>query len=463
MMQSKPLVLRNVERNGAHTNVRIADGVIHSIGEVSEAEAELIDARGGALIPGLIDHHIHLFATAARLTSIDLSAARSKEALVSALRTASADHMPDAWLRAINYDDSEIGLISRADLDAANVSNPVRVQDRTGALWILNSHALALVLDDAPPPCVERDANGDPTGRIWRGDAWLRTRMPSAPPSLAPLSRALAAYGVTGVTDTSASNGHDEARLFANARMHGELLQSLCMMSGGDIPASPHYTIGPIKILPDERELPELDDIIEHMRMARSLNRAVAVHCVTAAELVFALAAYEAIGAKAGDRLEHGGIIPHVLLEQIRALGLIIVTQPNFIHDRGDRYARTIDNDELPDLYRLRSLREASIQIAAGGDAPYGDFNPWRAIKTATDRKTKNGIVLGAAERIGAREALGLYLGGFDTPARERKIEIGASADLCLLKTPLSAVLENPHADHVAATIARGQMIYSAL
>src|SRR5262249_10928151 len=157
---------------------------------------------------------------------------------------------------------------------------------------------------------------------IWRGDAWLRSRIASNPPSLAPLSRALAAYGITGVTDTSVTNGPDEARLFSAARQNGGLLQNLHLMSGGDVAPAPACTIGPIKILPDERDLPELDDVVAKMRLARSLDRSVAVHCVTAAELVLALAAFEAVATQDGDRLEHGGIIPDALFETIRTLGL---------------------------------------------------------------------------------------------------------------------------------------------
>src|SRR5262249_29502134 len=205
------------------------------------------------------------------------------------------------------------------------------------------------------------------------------------------------------------------------------------------------------------------EELVVKMRFARSLNRNIAVHCVTAAELVFALAGFEEVGAREGDRLEHGGNISQTLFEQIPAPCLTILTQPNFIFDRGDRYARTIERHDLPDLYRLGLLREANIRLGAGSDAPYGDINPWSAIRAATTRKTKTGIVLGESERIGGREALSLYLGPAHNPAgAERKIEIGAPADLCLLKTPFAEALADPSADCVAATIARGELIYKA-
>lgn len=462
MKEQSALLLRDVEVNSVRTDVLVRDGLIAGIAERVRGVEE-IDGCGGALIPGLIDHHIHLFATAARLDSVDLSRAHTRDALLAVLRDAAARRTPDAWIRAVNFDDAALGLLSRDDLDALGAANPMRIQDRTGALWVLNTPALQRVLDDAPPPCVERDGSGRPTGRVWRGDAWLRGRIKRTPPSLHELSRALAAHGVTGVTDASATNGPEEALLLARARASGELAQSLCLMSGGAISSAAEYQIGPVKILPDERDLPELGDMIERMRAARRLGRAIAVHCVTAAELALTLAAFEAIGARQGDRLEHGGSIPSALIGAIAALGLTIVTQPGFIHERGDRYLRDIDADELPDLYRLASLRAAGVALAAGSDAPYGGIDPWRAIQCASDRVTGDGAILGGDERIAARAALGLYLGAADDPAgAERRVALGETADLCLLKAPLAEALAAPAAAEVAATIRAGEIIYRA-
>jgi predicted amidohydrolase YtcJ len=455
------LVIRNTEGFG---DVRIEHGRIAAIGDAVTAGAEILDANGGALIPGLIDHHIHLFASAARFASIDVSSARGKDGLLAILRAACARRTEGAWVRAIGYDDSVMGLLSRDDLDLVQHANPIRLQDRTGALWVLNTLALERVLGDgADAPFVERDSSGRASGRIWRGDAWLRTRVDTTPPSLATLSNTLAAYGITGVTDTGASNGPIEAEMLARAQARGELVQSLYLMSSSAIDASPHYGIGPIKILPDERDLPALEDVVARIGAARALSRAVAVHCISAGELALTLAAFESAGARHGDRIEHGGMIPAPFIETIKRLGLTVVTQPNFIHDRGDRYARSIPPHELPDLYRLRSLIDAGVRIAAGSDGPYGGLDPWQSIQAATDRATRAGLVLGADERIGARRALGLFLGPFGDPAGgERRIDVDEPADLCLLRTPLSQALAEPSSANVAATIARGEMIYRA-
>ena len=57
--------------------------------------------------------------------------------------------------------------IDRWALDRMEVGRPVRVQHRSGALWILDSRACALLdVDNCHLPGVERDPHGRATGRL---------------------------------------------------------------------------------------------------------------------------------------------------------------------------------------------------------------------------------------------------------------------------------------------------------
>ena len=68
------LLIRDVEVDGrAGFDVRIEDGDIAEIGRRIRGPGDEIDGHGGALIPGLADHHIHLLALAAQATSIALA------------------------------------------------------------------------------------------------------------------------------------------------------------------------------------------------------------------------------------------------------------------------------------------------------------------------------------------------------------------------------------------------------
>jgi len=463
-MPPRNLLIRNVEIDGVCGQaVRIAAGRIVEVGPNLAAAPDELDGRGGALLPGLIDHHIHLLATAARSDSLALDTVRAPAEFSARLGAYAALQAPGSWVRAVGYHERMAGLLSREDLDLLVPLHPVRIQHQTGSLWMLNSRALAIVADGETPPCVERDGSGSATGRIWRGDAWLAERLGAASPALAPLGARLAALGVTGLMDASVSTDDRSASILADARRTGELPQRLALMSGGFLegPLDAAFRVGPLKIMLDEHDLPPLDDIVHRIGMARSWDRNVAVHCVTAAELAFTLAAFETAGAKPGDRIEHGGMIPADAIAVIAGLGLTVVTQPGFVFERGDRYLADIDPTEHSDLYRCASLLAAGVPVASSSDAPYSAPDPWAAMRTAVRRRTRDGLSLGSHERVDAAIALQLHLGAFDAPGgRLRRVVQDEPADLCLLKTPRREALAALSSDLVAATIIQGEIVY---
>src|SRR6185436_18011267 len=113
-------------------------------GDAAPAGADVvIDAAGGALLPGLHDHHVHLLAMAAARASIDVGppAVTSPTGFDDALRTAAGD----GWVRAVGYHESIAGPLDRRRLDALLPHRPARVQHRSGQLWVLNGAALDLV------------------------------------------------------------------------------------------------------------------------------------------------------------------------------------------------------------------------------------------------------------------------------------------------------------------------------
>lgn len=417
------LIVRNArDAAGAPLSIGMANGLIAAIGRDVIGTGPEFNAEGMTAGPGLQDHHIHLLATAAKMDSIDLADCGTVDAVVAKLRGEARS--ADAWTRAIGYDERAGGLPDRTVLDAWLPDRPLRMQDRTGGYWLLNTAGIERLGGPPFPECIELGPDGRPNGRIRRGDTWLRERIGGAPPSLAPLGRRFAQWGITGVTDAGASNGAAEAKLLA-----GAMPQRLVMMGTEELAAGDGYTLGPVKLLFDETDLPPVKHVAGRISAARALGRNVAAHCVTLGELVFFLEALtEAGGPRPGDRIEHGGVIVESLIADIAEAGLTVVTQQNFIHDRGDRYRAQLDPDELGDLYRLGSLIRGGVKVLGGSDAPYGDANPWIALQAATDRRTRGGLVIGVGEAIARDAALGLYASG--------ALEIGAPADLILYDWP---------------------------
>jgi len=454
-------------------DLRCDKGVIVELGEqlTPRSGEHEIDAHGGALIPGLHDHHLHLFSLAAAFASIPCGPPQveSRDALAKALRSANP---VEGWLRGTGYFESVAGSLDRIQLDALCDDHPLRIQHRSGAMWFLNTRAIeALRLEDADtPPGVERDAAGRSTGRVFRADAWLRRRFPpSSAPDLSAVGSFLARCGVTRITDATPSNGSAEAALFRAAQHSGALPQRLRLMgdfSLSSIDASDTLEIAEYKILLDEPALPEFDELVSRIREAHETNRSVAIHTVTRTEMHFAIAAIEAAGGRAGDRLEHASVAPLESLDLAARLGLSIVTQPNFVAERGDAYRIEVEHRDLACLYRVRSWLEAEVPLAAGTDAPFGNPDPWRAMQAAVERSTPSGETLGEAERVSPEAAVALFLDDFSTTLTSDPpsagLGVGQRADLCLLDGPWREVRRMLSSERVVATLCAGNLVWSA-
>jgi predicted amidohydrolase YtcJ len=100
------------------------------------------------------------------------------------------------------------------------------------------------------------------------------------------------------------------------------------------------------------------------------------------------------------------------------------------------------------------------VSVALSTDAPFGDADPWAAMRAAVHRRTPSGGVLNEAERIPARIALGLFLGEAENPARLRSIAPGQVGDVCVLSAPPERVLGELDAALVVATIVGGELVF---
>ena len=447
--------------DGRRADVRIIDGRIAAIGSLlPTAGEETLDAAGGLLLPGLHDHHIHVAALAASLTSIrcgppDIADA---DALTKALRTAPGT----GWLRGTAYHESVAGLLDASALDRIVADRPVRIQHRGGRMWFLNSAALTVILDGRdPPPGLEREG-GHFTGRLFEGDAWLKTALAGRPPSFAAVGAMLANAGVTGLTEMSPANDTTMARHFADEMATGALPQHV-LIAGSlalvDADMAPRLTLGAAKLHLHEAALPALEAAAAFVDAAHHQQRPVAVHCATEVELLYTLAMFDEAGARPGDRIEHASVTPDFALDEIAQRGLAVVSQPHFIAERGDAYRRDVPPETQPLLYRLRAFLDAGVTLAAGSDAPFGSVDPWAAMAAAVSRRTRSGAVIGGGEALSPEEALNLYLRDPVVLDQRRTVSFGAAADLCLLRRPWREARMTLSADDVRAVFVDGRRI----
>ncbi|MDT7766707.1 MAG: hypothetical protein QOC63_6127 [Mycobacterium sp.] len=429
------LIQRAVQLDGTATDVRVDERIIDVGDLVPHKGEQVLDAAGGTVIPGLHDHHVHLRSAAAALTSARVGPAevRGREDLARALADAAVGS--DGWIRAVGYHEAVAGPLDRDVLDEVSPSLPVRVQHRSGVLWTLNSAALARV-----------GLTDHPDGRLPSADRSWSDTLQRDESGLAVVSRRLSGYGVTGVTDATPDFEVSDIVKLIEAHRRGELRQRVRCLAPGK------------RILHDgDLDLAELTGWIADRHAA---DAPVAVHCVTAAQLVVTLAALREAGTHPQDRIEHAAVVPEDSVADLKDLGVVVVTQPNFVAERGDQYLADIPAAEHHELWRVASLLTAGVKVALSTDMPFGDGDPWASMRAAVRRTTAGGALLGADEGVSPHEALIMFFGTPNQPTDPRTVRPAQPGDLCVLAAPPAEVLSELDSQMVTATVIAGEVVF---
>ena len=138
------MLIKNARIDGHPVDLRI-DHTVQAMArhlEVAPNET-VLDARGGELLPGLHDHHIHLFAAAAAHDSVDCNVGSGTLSQCRALLEARLKRATgNDWIRGVDYQEQQVGELDRWMLDELCPTRPVRIQHRSGKVWVCNSLAL---------------------------------------------------------------------------------------------------------------------------------------------------------------------------------------------------------------------------------------------------------------------------------------------------------------------------------
>ena len=400
----------------------------------TSSKDQCIDVAGGAVLPPLSDHHIHLRATAASRLSIQCGppSVFSRESLAAALATAPGD----GWIRGVGFDESAVESLDRYELDELCPARPVRIQHRTGKMWYLNSSALG-----------ELNMPEHKTGQLFRGDTILReVTMASTEvhEQVKLVAAELLQFGVMSVTDATPTNEDaDEISLQDAAKQ----LHVSCM-------GSFNKTRGYRKLLLDEAQLPDWSAFVDEISIAHDLQRPLAIHAVTRVENVFALTALQEAGCGNEDRIEHASELDDPTLDLLVETGVSVAVQPSFIYERGDRYA-DFSLEVQKTMYRTKALMDAGVPLVGSSDAPYGNLNPWLSMRTAVARSTATGQSFQTAECISPEAAFNLFSSQsltFEAPW----LSIGDSANFCICDRPWNQIRTEFSAEHLLGTVQEG-------
>ena len=461
--------------------IGIADGRVLACGsreEVLDAKApgaRLVAAGTAAIIPGIHDFHLHLVGMARARRTIRLEEARTFEALLAELSSASRALLPGTWVRGHGWNEAVLGGGPLERLDEA-------VGDRAALLYSHDSHSawasaaarLAAGLSaETPDPSggrIERGRGGVPNGLLRESATDLveavagRLRGPALDAALDEVLADLAALGVTGATDagdTTADNGTgeyamlgDRASLLFGARSRlderirltvnipaASIGQAslLRLRTGVALPGTATLRAGWAKAYADGalgsrtaatfapylgghgsdagilRLAPEQLD--GFAAAGRAAGIGLAVHAIGDRGVAAALDAISRAPARMhgtpADRVEHAQLVRPADLTRFAQLDVTASLQP--VHVASDRsLAETVWADRLADAYPWHSLAAAGARLAFGSDAPIETPNPWLGLYAAVHRRAPGDGLPDwqPAEALEVKAALAAYTRG---------------------------------------------------
>lgn len=421
--------------------------------------ARLLDAGGGAVLPGLVDGHAHPAWLGRSLVSVRLEGSASLAEVVSRARAWAAAN-PHGWVVGRGWDqtlwgdrfpdttaldaefpdrpvlltrvDGHAALANRAALRAAGIGDDV-ADPKGGRFLRRDDGALSGVLvDTAMDPVVVAIPAPTRTER----ERWLR----------AAADHCLA-LGITGVHDAGVDPDIDEAyvalaaagalplRTYAMVDMLDP--RGPAMVAGGVRPERHLYAMRAVKLFADgalgsrgaQLFEPYCDDPgnvgleVQSSEVLRALAEPAArrgfqicVHAIGDRANARVLELFEGLRgagiALERPRVEHAQLLRPADLPRLAALGAVAAMQP--IHATSDmRYAeRRLGGSRLDGAYAWKSLMNLGVTVAFGSDFPVEPADPRDGLHAATTRTDRAGSPVGGwhpRESVTADEALDAF------------------------------------------------------
>jgi len=466
------------------------------------AGTRVIDCHGKTVVPGFNDAHCHLFSLIRKLLSIDLSPAsvRSISDIKEAIRRKAENTPPGTWLSGTDFNEfylAEKRYPTRRDIDEVAPDHPVVLSHRSLHACVLNSPALSLAginrETPEPPGCIiERDLEtGEPNGILYemlghvRGEVMPRFTAAELDEGVVLANRQLLSYGITSIQEATYTNDHSRWQAIKRFKESGKLRSRISMMVGEEArdifqeagltsgSGDNQLRIGAVKVMltqtagelhPTPAELNQL--VIDCHRAGFQL----AFHAEEEDVIDAAISALEYIDNQLSvvgrrHRIEHCSECTPRLLERLRRLGTVIVTQPPFLYYSGERYLATVATGQLPWLYRIKSPLESGVVVAGSSDFPVVPNNPLVGIYAAVTRKAESGQVLLPEEAVSPQQALALYTTNAAYASFEEEIKgsiaQGRLADIVVLSDDPTRVRHEQIKDiKVEMTIIGGEVVW---
>lgn len=412
---------------------------------------EDLDARGGLVVPGFIDAHLHLLAGGFHLQSVQMRGVTSRETFVSVLRAFARTRPPGTWIIGGDWDHEAWGgeLPTRAWADEATTDHPVWLMRLDSHMALANSAALQEARLSAATPDVAggeivRDADGAPAGLFTDNAMRLVERViprPSPDDEDAALDAAMAylnAQGVTSIHHMGSLPPGDtwhELAVFRRARDRGALrvrIHSTVELStwprlasaiathdcgGADGRGDAWLRIGSLKSFVDgslgartaafheaytDRPgncgliVNDLDQMRSWMIDADAAGLQLTTHAIGDRANTLLLDLLTDVVRANGPRdrrcrVEHAQHLRSADVPRFAAVGAIVSMQPYHAVDDGRWAERAVGSERLRLSYAWRAIAATGARLAFGSDWFVSPATPLEGLDAAVNRRTLDG------------------------------------------------------------------------
>lgn len=162
--------------------IAVKNGVVYAVDSPSAIErlkgpgTEIIDLKGGTVVPGFNDAHNHMISYGMQLQMVQLDYPLVKDIpeLIAALKDRKSKQQPGTWIRGAGYDNNKLPNgrhPTRWDLDSVSTDHYIVLKHTSGHMCTVNSRVLELLgidrnTSDPDGGHIEKDDSGEPTGLL---------------------------------------------------------------------------------------------------------------------------------------------------------------------------------------------------------------------------------------------------------------------------------------------------------
>jgi len=464
-------------------------------------QTRTIDARGGSVLPGFIDSHVHFASGGFELSNVQLRDAATPQEFARRIGEFAKSRPKGEWIQGGTWDhelwsgpETSGPLPHRKWIDAATPEHPVLVSRYDGHMALANSLALkrAGITRETPTPAggeIVRDANGEPTGLLKDAAMDLVFRV-IPPPSEEQLTRAVKAalaeaarFGVTGVHDMGTSAA--DLRVYQKLAARGELTTRILAVTpieqweapartgiiagfgndwlrtgavkgfaDGSLGSTTALFFAPYNDAPHTTGLPAAMMFPEGnmLKMALGADAAglqLCIHAIGDKAIRGIFEVYAAVRKQNGERprrwrIEHAQHIHPDDFASFARLGVIASMQPYHAIDDGRWAEKRIGHERGKGTYAFRTLLDQGAKLAFGSDWTVAPLNPMEGLYAAVTRRTldeKNPGGWYPEQKITLAEAIEAYTKGSAyaeaNEAMKGSLTPGKLADIVVLDSHL--------------------------